>query len=310
MNITVISNSELCIPLLTALHQPGARVSVFSSNTEVNNVILTAFCQSRHIPLITGKLPDAYPSILQQKPDMILVIDYDSKIDTVKLKQASKGIYNIHFSDLPRYRGASPVFWQIKNSEPSLGITIHQLTEKMDAGGMFWQKKIPNEPWYSYTIANHVLSQVAVEGVIRLIKASQLNVPLSCKPQDDSGATVFRRPGLADIMIDWNTDAVSILSLIRACNDWNKGAITVMNGNEIKIVDAFIGPDRESIHSEPGVITDDEGLYISVAAGFNKTICITAMHINQVFVPARFAAKFGLKKNTRFQNTLQVQQVK
>ncbi|HEC93074.1 MAG TPA: methionyl-tRNA formyltransferase [Candidatus Atribacteria bacterium] len=55
------------------------------------------------------------------------------------------GIINLHPSLLPKYRGANPIFWAIRNGEKEFGITVHYLNEKIDAGDIIMQKKIPIE---------------------------------------------------------------------------------------------------------------------------------------------------------------------
>jgi methionyl-tRNA formyltransferase len=304
MHVGVISNSEISIPLLFQLKQLGAGVSVFSGGIGINGVLLQGFCGSHQIPLTQAVDPnDIYPWLSQQKPDMLFVIDYSSRLVIKKMGNPAKGLYNIHFGPLPRYRGASPVFWQLKNNEPTLGVTIHLLTEKMDTGDIIWNKAISNEPWYTYTVANQVLGQAVTEGVIQVYRAAQMGIAMNGKPQDESLASTCKRPSVSDVMINWNDDAQTIAALIRACNDWNRGAITMQQGNEIKMIDAFIGGETHTL--EPGTVIDDPGMYITIATGKGETICVTALLINQVFVPARLADKFGIKKSIRFQPALQ-----
>jgi len=59
-----------------------------------------------------------------------------------KLLQAVKGmIINKHSALLPAYRGIWPVFWTIKDDKLPIGVTIHEVNEKIDKGEIFLQKK-------------------------------------------------------------------------------------------------------------------------------------------------------------------------
>ena len=45
----------------------------------------------------------------------------------------------MHPSALPKYRGPSPVLWAIRNGDPYLGMTVHRMTERIDAGPVLAQ---------------------------------------------------------------------------------------------------------------------------------------------------------------------------
>jgi methionyl-tRNA formyltransferase len=50
---------------------------------------------------------------------------------------------NIHTGTLPRYRGMLPVFWQMADGQPSIGITIHTMTTDIDLGQIVLQREVP-----------------------------------------------------------------------------------------------------------------------------------------------------------------------
>jgi methionyl-tRNA formyltransferase len=83
------------------------------------------------------------------EPDVIFITGYTHKIAIDELSSVPKGILNIHFGRLPQYRGPSPVFWQLKNGEAQLGLTIHQLTNKLDSGAVAWEQTIKNEKYHN-----------------------------------------------------------------------------------------------------------------------------------------------------------------
>lgn len=51
-----------------------------------------------------------------------------------------KGAWNIHFGDLPKYRGLSPYIWALSNNESNIGITIHELADDFDTGRIIMKK--------------------------------------------------------------------------------------------------------------------------------------------------------------------------
>lgn len=52
------------------------------------------------------------------------------------------GLFNIHFSLLPKYRGCFTSFWPIMNGEDESGVTLHEIDEGIDTGRIIAQKKI------------------------------------------------------------------------------------------------------------------------------------------------------------------------
>ena len=116
--------------------------------------------------------------------------------------------------------------------------------------------------------------------------------------QDESLAATYKRPILDDVLVNWKTmHASQVVNLVRACNPWNKGAMTVYNGMEIKIVDAEVA-GIESNESPGSIIDVADG--ITVACSQNSVIKINHLNANGIFVPSRFAEKFGLMAKQSF----------
>ena len=86
---------------------------------------------------------EAFDLIKSYKPDLIIVMAYGLLIPTKILNFPQYGCINIHVSLLPRWRGASPIEHTLLNGDTETGITIIKLIEKLDAGPILVQKKIP-----------------------------------------------------------------------------------------------------------------------------------------------------------------------
>ena len=83
-----------------------------------------------------------------------------------------KGMINIHQGLTPWYRGQPPGFWELYNEESESGITIHQVTEKLDAGAIILQKRIkilPGDTLEYLTIKLNNLSIVALPEAIKSV---------------------------------------------------------------------------------------------------------------------------------------------
>jgi len=76
------------------------------------------------------------------KPDLCVAVAYGRFIPEGALKLARIGFLNVHFSLLPKYRGAAPVQWALINGEKESGVSIFWIDKEMDAGPLFVQEKV------------------------------------------------------------------------------------------------------------------------------------------------------------------------
>ncbi len=227
--------------------------------------------------------------------DVCFIIGYKYLVDISRLKNSATQLYNIHFGPLPAYRGAVPVFWQLKNGEDTIGLCIHQLAQKFDDGPVVWVKEIANQPHYNYQSVNLLFNQLCVEGVFYILQLMLSNLTVPIVQRNGIPATYQKRPALNDVIINWQLMKVSdICNLIRAGNPWNKGGITYFNGNEVKLMDAVITqtlmPDKKN--HEPGSITVENG-QLSICCRDGNSIQVNMLFYNECFIPAYQCLKWG-----------------
>ncbi|MES2265636.1 MAG: formyltransferase family protein [Bacteroidota bacterium] len=245
-----------------------------------------------------GDKKELYNWQQMHEPDIIFVTGYAHKIAIEDLSNVPKGIFNIHFGKLPQYRGPSPVFWQLKNGEEQIGLAIHQLTGKFDSGPVAWQQNIKNEEYYTYNYINQVFGQLQVQGVSQILNNLNSRQTLHYNIQAEIQARYYNKPQLADVMVNWDTMGTKeIIDLIKACTSWNNGASTLINGHEIKILDAE--PASSEANNKPGTITIANNKF-NVACINNQGLSINFFYINNTCIPARHAGFYGLKTGQKF----------
>jgi methionyl-tRNA formyltransferase len=84
--------------------------------------------------------PQALSALLAAyRPDVLLVFGFNWRLPPDVLAVPKLGALNVHPSALPRYRGPSPVLWAIRNGDAHLGVTVHRMTERIDAGPVLAQ---------------------------------------------------------------------------------------------------------------------------------------------------------------------------
>ena len=107
-----------------------------------------------NVPLhVTGNIhsPQTIDYIRSLKPDLI-VSSFAQIIRPSILSIPSIGILNKHSGLLPKYRGIYPVFWAMLNGESEIGVTVHFMAKKVDAGPIVCQESIrvlPQDTFYT-----------------------------------------------------------------------------------------------------------------------------------------------------------------
>jgi len=193
---------------------------------------VAAFAQQNNIPCLKPeKLDDKFYN--QLKPSclapscLFIVVAYGKIIPEEILNIPKIGSINIHYSLLPKYRGASPVETAILNGETETGITIQKMELKMDSGPIIAQEKVNI---FSDERAPDLRKRLIKVGGELLIKT--LNTPSASGispyvcggwvgvPQDETEATFCKKIKKEDGLIDLNDDSTKNYNKFRAYATW------------------------------------------------------------------------------------------
>lgn len=216
---------------------------------------------------------------------------------------AQDGFYNVHPGPLPSYRGADPVFQQIKNKERQAGVTVHKLAEKFDNGPVIIKEMIRLESTDTHGMLTTKLAHIAARLTMVLVKLIGFDIAVPSKDQDESKAMYYKRQNAKDVIINWDLmDSNVIIALINACNPWNKGASTKINNRIIRFLEADEIPEiRSEDDSKPGnvIAIDDSGLIVSTL--HHKAIRVRVFHTDEGFLSGRRIAELGVVPGNRFE---------
>lgn len=201
---------------------------------------------------------------------MAFVMTYSYKIPPAVYNLPAKGFFNFHPGSLPEYRGADPIFQQIKNKEKHAGITVHKLDEGFDTGPVVIKEMVKLDPTDTYGILNNKLAEAASKLCGTLLRMAAFDIAVPSRPQDETKARYFKRQTPKEIVVQWETmDADSIIALINACNPWNKGAVTSINNKIIRLLEAEKIPAGNEQQAKPGTVLsiDDNSIIVAVING-------------------------------------------
>ena len=90
--------------------------------------------------------PEAQSRLAEYYADLLVVCDYGQILSPATLETTRRGGVNLHASLLPKYRGNAPINWAIYNGESETGVTVLEITPRIDAGGCLAQTRVAIGP--------------------------------------------------------------------------------------------------------------------------------------------------------------------
>ncbi len=151
------------------------------------------------------------------KPDLMVLCGYSQNILKKEIFQIPKyGTWNLHASDLPKYRGAAPLNWAIINNEKKIGISIIEVDKTIDGGNILSKKFIKlvkGETIKTLTEkVNKIYPKMLFNEIIKLKKGKTKKIKQKIK-----NATYFSKRYPDDSFLDFkNLTANQIQRLINA----------------------------------------------------------------------------------------------
>ena len=209
-------------------------------------------CALKHnIKVLTPhKIREEYQDIMELDPDIIITCAYGQIVPKELLDFPYYGCINIHGSILPEYRGASPIQSAIMNGDTETGITIMYMDEQMDTGNIINMDKIDIDITDTYGTLSDKLSIVGKNLLLKTLPKIIADDNWNIK-QDDGAATYTKKITREQERLDFSKTKKEVYDYIRALNP-SPLANILLNGEEIKIVEARLGADKTG---EIGVIT-------------------------------------------------------
>lgn len=244
------------------------------------------------------------PAVLEKiralKADCAIVVAYGRLLSRNFLDLFPKGVYNLHASLLPKYRGAAPIQWALINGEPETGVTVFQLDEHLDHGPVLLQKKTPIAPEEDGNSLFKRLASLSAEAAAEAADKIATGTA-ALKPQDESKVILAPRLSKETGRIDWNLDCRQIHHLIRGVQPW-PGAFTTWEGKELKIHASSFDPAKNDSSAEPATIVAANpllGLWVQTGQGQLRIDRLQAAG-GQVLPAADFLRGRPIRPGSRF----------
>ena len=230
--------------------------------------------------------------------DLGVVAAYGKILNDAVLAAPPLGLFNVHASILPRYRGAAPVHRAIIAGESETGVTIMRVVKALDAGPMLAIAKRSIGPDET---SEEVERGLATLGATLLVNTLEdlAHDRVHEMPQDDSAATYAHRLVKTDGIIDWTQSAARLHNLIRGLHPWPH-AYTFFNDRRF-ILHRSSPESDTNVPTEPGriVVAHGDALTVATGGGRLRILSIQAEG-KRPMAPREFLAGHPLRTGDRF----------
>ncbi len=174
---------------------------------------------------------------------------------------------NVHFSLLPKYRGAAPVQWTVLNGDPETGVTIIELNDRMDEGDVLAEERVAVGPRETAAALERRLAVLGA-GLLAATLARLDSVPRV--KQDEAAATLAPKIRKEDGLVAWAEPARTIDRKVLALAE-RPGVFTSHKGHRINILRGRPAAPAEApptpLSAGPGTVLTVGRTGLAVACG-------------------------------------------
>lgn len=282
MRLAVAASPEVAIPSLVALHASEHEIIRIISQPDrpagrgksLTPTPVAQWATSHGYELIRPeKSSDLLPHLADI--DCVITIGYGVLLPESMLSIPKHGFINLHFSLLPRWRGAAPVQRAIEAGDLLSGVTVFKLDAGMDTGPIYTMHRFALDEDITSDELLIELGELGVSALLEaLVKIESGERPVA---QRGEGATKAAKLTREEGKIDWNQSAERISAKIRAFTS-SPGAWTIFRGEQLKIS----APRISTQTLNPGQISlIEKKVYIGTST--------TALEIRSITAPGKAA---------------------
>lgn len=187
------------------------------------------------------------------QPELGVIVAYGGLVREPLLSAPVHGWINLHFSLLPRWRGAAPVQRALIAGDPEVGVSVFQLVPELDAGDVFGMRAVALAP---EATAGDALEVLAADGAALTLDVVAGIAEGTARAETQSGEPTFApKMGIDDGMLDWSAPLESVFSRFRGATP-EPGAHTTVGGERLKVLSA--APALDAAPLAPGEIAGEK----------------------------------------------------
>jgi methionyl-tRNA formyltransferase len=267
----IVRDGHEIIAVYTQPDKPAGRGNQISSSP------VKQYATDHGIPVLQPakiRTPDALETFRNHRADAAVVVAYGRILPEGFLNAFPMGAINVHFSLLPKFRGAAPVNWAIVHGESKSGVTTMQMDAGLDTGPILMQREIEIEPDETAIELMKKLSSLGAE----LLSETLTNYSsLAPQQQDEAAATLAPIMKKEDGLISWMLNARDISNRVRGFQPFPT-AFTHFRGKKLTlwktaIADAALAP------THPGEVIEASGDRLMIYCGGDSVLQVHELQL-------------------------------
>lgn len=223
----------------------------------------------------SAREPEFLQQLTELAPDVAAVVAYGALLPQAVLDVPANGWVNLHFSLLPAWRGAAPVYAAIKHGDEVTGASTFRLEAGLDTGPVFGTVTETIDPGDT---AGDLLARLSRSGAILLVRTMDGIADGSLRPveQPTDGVSHVGKVSVAEAEIDWQTPAFAVDRAIRALTP-EPGAWTGFRGARIGLGAAqplpagtqpLPTPDDSRTPAAGELVVSKKEVFVGTASGY------------------------------------------
>lgn len=255
MRVVFAGTPEVAVPSLQALldsrHEVVAVLTRPDARAGRGRTLrpspVSAAAQEAGVEVLTppnARDPEFLARLTELAPDAVPVVAYGHLVPRAALDVPRHGWINLHFSLLPRWRGAAPVQRALMAGDRRTGACAFVLEEGLDTGPIVESLAVDVDPQES---AGDLLDRLAIEGAPLLVRAlDALEDGTATLTPQEGEPTLAPKLTREDARLDWSRPATELHDLVRGCTP-APGAWTTLRGAPVKVLATRVAEDGEPL---------------------------------------------------------------
>src|SRR5688572_28707239 len=282
MRVAFLGNDVWSLPPLRALAEaPDIDVQLVVTNpprpagrgSELTPTAVADAARDFDLPLIeVDRVRDGagFDALDSLDPDAIVVVAYGEILTPDVLDIPRLGALNVHFSLLPRWRGAVPVQRAILGGDEATGVTVMLMDEGLDTGPILATAETTIEPDEDAGSLGARLSELGAPLLVETLEGLDEGT-VEPRSQDHTAATYASKLLPDERTIDWGQPTDAIDRRVRAFAP-EPGAVATFRGGRLKVLRVTARPFEDTLDASPkvgeiGVLEDDTPIVAARGGG-------------------------------------------
>jgi len=169
---------------------------------------------------LTLRDAQAQEALRSLQPDLLIVVAYGLILPQAVLDIPTHGCWNLHASQLPRWRGAAPIQRAIEAGDSMTGVDLMRMEKGLDTGPVLLRRTTPISDQDTGGSLHDRLAKLGAELLAEGLTRLRAGDPPPATPQPAEGVSYAHKLDKAEARLDWTQPALVLARKVRAFHPW------------------------------------------------------------------------------------------